>query len=529
MLGSRHLTAMGGMSRRGLIAAACVLSLATGAFGLQVGVEQELPSERAIPEARLAPGRSLEALKSDPRFRFRYGTVGLEYTAGVPYWLFLAIPRIFDDEFHGQGFGEHYGFPKDDHEYFDERQELPAGFVLADTTVRLSLLSPPVRIKRVAFNCSTCHRGSYLDASGQPHFVDGMPSTTIDTQGYQRSFQRFFQDPRFTGPRVVREINALLKERNRPPLTSEEVEFYERMVAVIRELSKGPDPHAWMDRRPAQGPGRADAFNFLKFETLGLADDGTCGPADLSSLWNQSRAIRPQHNWDGDTTDAFARNLGAILTVAHEPGKIDKESVHSVGAWTETELKPPRFPFGPIDGALAQKGKAIFVARCGGCHGVYDPQTGQLASGERSMITNVHTDPGRRSVLGPAAAESLSAYGAKHDLWRSDAFHSDGGDGYLAPPLDGIWARAPYLHNGSVPTLYDLLSPPSSRPQKFFRGDRRYDAKKLGFVSNESTSEGRTLFPFDTHLRGNGNGGHSFGDSLREDERWQIIEYLKTL
>jgi hypothetical protein len=100
---------------------------------------------------------------------------------------------------------------------------------------------------------------------------------------------------------------------------------------------------------------------------------------------------------------------------------------------------------------------------------------------------------------------------------------------YKARPLDGIWATAPYLHNGSVPNLFQLLLPAAQRASTFFVGSREFDAVNVGFRSDQ-TPDG---FLFDTSLPGNRNSGHEgpvYGtDKLSDDERWQLVEYLKTL
>ena len=116
---------------------------------------------------------------------------------------------------------------------------------------------------------------------------------------------------------------------------------------------------------------------------------------------------------------------------------------------------------------------------------------------------------------------------------------------YRARPLDGVWATAPYLHNGSVPTLYDMLSPQRDRPNKFCVGDRQFDPEKVGLASGPQTRCSRGLFLFDTSKLGNSNQGHSFeaektaapssyepgiiGPKLEDDERKALIAYLKLL
>lgn len=95
---------------------------------------------------------------------------------------------------------------------------------------------------------------------------------------------------------------------------------------------------------------------------------------------------------------------------------------------------------------------------------------------------------------------------------------------YKARPLNGIWASSPYLHNGSVPTLHDLLLPVAQRPAQFSVGRWEYDPRKVGYVS-----DGQAPFVLDTTLTGNSNRGHEYGAGLAEADRWALVEYLETL
>ena len=102
-------------------------------------------------------------------------------------------------------------------------------------------------------------------------------------------------------------------------------------------------------------------------------------------------------------------------------------------------------------------------------------------------------------------------------------------NGYSNHPLDGLWLRAPYLHNGSVPSLEDLLQPPDQRPEVFYRGNDLYDLDQVGFVSDVPEEDGKAFFRFDTTLPGNGNGGHLYGVELSDGDKQALLEYLKTL
>jgi mono/diheme cytochrome c family protein len=112
-------------------------------------------------------------------------------------------------------------------------------------------------------------------------------------------------------------------------------------------------------------------------------------------------------------------------------------------------------------------------------------------------------------------------------LWRDTLLDAPPPEGpYAARPLYGIWAAAPFLHNGSVPTLYDLLQPPARRPRSFALGPRDYDTVKLGFAAAPSCTQPDCLV--DTARTGDGNGGHLWGTELSEPDRMALLEYLKT-
>ena len=114
-----------------------------------------------------------------------------------------------------------------------------------------------------------------------------------------------------------------------------------------------------------------------------------------------------------------------------------------------------------------------------------------------------------------------------------DMFRNPGPPGsdaaYEARVLHGIWAAAPYLHNGSVPNLWELLTPPKERKPSFMVGSRVFDPKNVGYVTDQSPFKSGKFVTDPKNANGNGNGGHEYGTDLTPDERWAIIEYLKTL
>lgn len=192
-------------------------------------------------------------------------------------------------------------------------------------------------------------------------------------------------------------------------------------------------------------------------------------------------------------------------------------------------LKPPKYPF-PIDAARAEQGKAIFEATCSRCHGTYGPD-GTYPNKVVDLAT-IGTDPARSEGL----SDRMVAHYNSTWFGEEKAVH-DEVPGYQAPPLDGVWATAPYLHNGSVPTLAALLRS-SERPARFYRPPStdlaHYDQARVGWkheVPGQSAGVDptRARFLYDSSRFGLGNGGHTFGDKLDDALRDAVIEYLKTL
>jgi hypothetical protein len=195
-------------------------------------------------------------------------------------------------------------------------------------------------------------------------------------------------------------------------------------------------------------------------------------------------------------------------------------------------LEPPAYPF-PVDPVRAERGRAVFDATCARCHGTYGPD--RSYPGKIVPIDVVGTDPERLRGLSERAVDHYNS------TWFGEVDPAESlAEGYQAPPLDGIWATAPYLHNGSVPTLYALLKS-SERPARFTRPPstdfEHYDQNHVGWrfrlVTDDEAAAQRSVrearFIYDTARFGLSNRGHTFGDRLSETERLDLIEYLKTL
>jgi hypothetical protein len=229
-----------------------------------------------------------------------------------------------------------------------------------------------------------------------------------------------------------------------------------------------------------------------------------------------------QLHWDGDNDSVDERNLSASLGAGVTPVTVDHAALKRIRDWIWT-LPPPAYPFA-IDKTLAARGSVVYHEHCVSCH-ADDRFRDGVKTGDRvgtvEPIEQIGTDRYRLdSYTEIFAANQYQLY--PDSPYRFSHFRKT--YGYANQPLDGIWARAPYLHNGSVPTVRDLLEPPERRPKMFFRGDDVYDQVNLGFVSSDASRNGRELSRYDTTMPGNGNGGHVYGTSLPESDKHAVIE-----
>ena len=148
-----------------------------------------------------------------------------------------------------------------------------------------------------------------------------------------------------------------------------------------------------------------------------------------------------------------------------------------------------------------------------------------VAIGRVTAAADIGTDRHRLDSYTPVfAANQYSLF--PESPYRFRRFRKTGG--YANHPLDGIWARAPYLHNGSVPTLRDLLEPVARRPAVFYRGYDVYDRERVGFIGTVAEERGRRFFRYDTTVPGNSNAGHEYGTTLSDDDKRALVEYMKT-
>ena len=197
-----------------------------------------------------------------------------------------------------------------------------------------------------------------------------------------------------------------------------------------------------------------------------------------------------------------------------------------------TSLRPPKYT-GVIDPRLAQQGKVLFEQTCAECHGTYGESS--TYPNRRVPLSEIGTDPVRAEALTikgrQAYAESWFAHAGEPDQHITVVDP----DGYVAPPLDGVWASPPYFHNGSVPTLWHVLNP-SKRPSVWRRTSEKLNERHVGLkfevvdkvpLAEQDVAKRRSYF--DTKRFAKDNVGHDYPDVLSDEEKWAVLEYLKTL
>ncbi|MDX2427869.1 MAG: hypothetical protein QNK22_04190 [Xanthomonadales bacterium] len=537
---------------------------------------------------------------------FKYGSTGgergwkLQFGFGIPYWMWIALPELMPellpDGKPGQGLTSLGLIYEDDR---NPMFDLPIG-----TSMRRVQ-----GIDRVYLNCAMCHTGSVRETpDSRRQIVLGMPSNTVDLGAFAIFLDAAAKSRRFRDRDVMAKIAELEQQRDKwlesdssakqryQPAT---LSFIDRMIfrwvgtmAMRDQLLSFMGRLSFIDFSTA-GPGRVDTWNapkaLLGFDMYGeRVDAGELhGNVDFPSIWNQSARRGMNLHWDGNQCSTDERNLSAAFGTGATPTTLDKEKLIRVANWLWDQAKPIPFPTGRIDTSQLLRGKQLYDEYCWQCHGNSEPpfhlagdssRVGQvepiagiatdrshLDSYTPELATNQNTiyagfpEKGeeyclqyQQSICDPNVPdeefEKLRARFLK-DCYPARFSHFRKTFGYANGPLDGIWLRAPYLHNGSVPDLKSLLEPARNRPVIFYTAYDVYDYDRVGFVTRPLCPSGEMVdwclaadsaelsvpdgsgWRFDTRLPGNGNHGHEgaeYGTELSAEDKQALLEYLKS-
>ncbi len=341
--------------------------------------------------------------------------------------------------------------------------------------------------KGLTTDCLTCHAGSVLGKS-----IIGLPNTAIDYSAFYTDLSGSKPPFHFTRVRGTTEAGGM---------------------AVFLLGYRNPDLS-------------------LRLSPLDLGLDDQM--IEDAPAWWQLKKKKTMYHTGGADTRSVRSIMQFMMSPLNFPAAFHKAEPDFADILEYLKsIEAPKYPL-PIDAKLAARGEPIFKDNCARCHGTY----GEKPTYPNKVIPlkEIGTDRRRFTALTPAFGEAFNK------SWFAKGPHGQGivTEGYQAPPLDGVWATAPYLHNGSVPTLYGVLNS-KARPRIFTRsygtGIDDYDGRHVGFKVRvlDNAPDQRTTPPlefrrvYDTTRPGRGNGGHTYGDRLDDAERMALIEYLKTL
>jgi hypothetical protein len=434
---------------------------------------------------------------------FKYGSIGTEKRLGVPAPLFDLFPVMFADllpkDRPGEGY-EKLGF------LYEPGHKRPIGTTRREMPVEL-----------VGLNCAACHTGTMRDQpGGERRFLFGASSVNFDIEGYFLFLLAIAQDPRFTTDKLLEGL-----QQQDPGFGVLDSLLYRFVVLPqVEKTFKGfVTQNAWLKERPPFGPGRVDTFNPYKvYHHLDMTGDDSIGTADFPTIYNQKPRAGMHLHWDGNNDVVEERNISAAIGAGAEPATLDIPEMMRIRDWIMT-LPPPAFPRDKIDAAKARRGQVPWQTYCADCHAFSGKRVGQV-----TPLAEIGTDPERERSFTKALADKQNTLGTGY-VWKLSHFRKTGG--YANAPLDGVWLRSPYLHNGSVPTLRALLFP-EERPRQFYRAYDVFDYENVGYVSSGVEAE-KLGWKYDTTVRGNSNAGHLYGADMTPEEKTDLLEYLKTI
>jgi processive rubber oxygenase RoxA-like protein len=424
----------------------------------------------------------------------------------------------------------------------------------------------------LGLGCAGCHTGQ-VNYRGQQIRIEGGPAH-INIDGFvdqiKKSIGGILQNQQ-AGASFLGRVTA-------PALDVQKglacfADIFRDEMAFDRKVAAGTgDTPAGFGRLDAHGQGLNQLLAGPLDETRNYAP--LTAPVRYPALWDT-----PRFNWvlyNGSIHQPLARNvieaLGVQAPIQHNT-MLGANVVHAIemdnviwGQRMLMDLRSPGWPesiLGRLDLKRVARGKQLYANLCADCH---DPGPAGMPS-ERGAcdairiplfdLDAIGTDPElattfnkRRIWLSkiPGGPDDIANYKAAEiatrnitEQWigRSPA-NAAAADmvncgrpnrfraplSYRARPLNGVWAMAPYLHNGSVPSLYDLLLPPNQRPKTFYVGDWEFNPEIVGYETKKQFPD---AFPYNTTTRGNSNAGHEYGTDLSEEDRKALVEYLKTL
>nr|WP_314525172.1 hypothetical protein [uncultured Brevundimonas sp.] len=424
----------------------------------------------------------------------------------------------------------------------------PLGISVGEVTPGL----PPVKVTVANLGCASCHAGPTYAADGSPSPTTawlGSPNTSLDLEAYTRAvtgaLKRRIDDP----SALLQAVKTLFPDTDAWEMASLRWAVVPLARRRLAQVPDGGSPLPFVNGSPGLTNGIA-ALKLQGHVLAGAEEAGFTSIPDLADrsfrsalLYDGAYAPRGQPRWRTmgreDLTPEHRNRLAAITSFFTVPsmGQSPRGAHRQIPAaerafaWLESR-RPQAFP-GPIDRAAAVRGAVVYDRACSSCHGVY---SGPAERPRLERFANWRGDVGSDPARAAAFTDDLTRYAAGGGYDRVLDARPTGE--YAATLLSGVWATAPYMHNGSVPTLaqFLLLEP---RAERFLVGGHKLDFKAVGIAGREAG--GVRVYPtgytpwsqpavYDTRLPGRSNRGHEAEvEGLTVAERLDLIEYLKGL
>lgn len=416
---------------------------------------------------------------------------------------------------------------------------------------------PPVKVTVANLSCASCHTAPTYGADGAPSTTDvwlGSPNTSLDLEAYTRAVTAALKTQLPHSPELLKAVRTLFPDTDIWEMASLRLAVIPLARQRLAAIPEGGSPLPFVNG----APGLTNGVAALKLQGHAPVESVEAGFTSIPEL--ADRSFRSALMYDGayaphgeerwrpisrdERTTEHRDRLAAISSFFTVPsmGLSTKEAHRQIPAairafaWLD-ERRPQAFP-GVIDAVAAERGAAVFASNCSVCHGTY---AGPVDQPRLESFPNRHgrvgTDPARAAAFTPELVR-YAATGGYETVMDAQPTGE-----YAAPLLSGLWATAPYLHNGSVPTLeqFMLLEP---RSERFWVGGHRLDFKAVGIAGSPSAGvspDGVRTYPagykpwsqpavYDTRQPGRSNRGHETQfQHLTVTERWDLIEYLKRL
>jgi hypothetical protein len=436
--------------------------------------------------------------------------------------------------------------------------EKPTGLIFGKLSGRHPLKGKFI-IETADFGCGTCHGGALYGKDGLPtdEFVLGLPNTSINLQAYANDLYEGYQIIiQWSEEKFERKIRELYPNLSKEELTGLRIIFRQ----LKKEVRKIASTRGHVAPYKIGGPGTMNGIGAIK-NGLGMLDNSTYHEEEgtqvsIPSFANRSfrSSFLVSGNYTPKGNDFFYEIASTDISDKHDQEMASIIALFTIGTMGYnaeaaarsmpdvkdvmkfiSKFEAPSFP-GEVDLIKADLGRSIFAKNCQSCHGKYEG-TGarsKLVSFPNQLIpfANIQTDSVRAVAITKKDLERLN----KMELKKY--FDARVNRGYVAPILSGVWATAPYLHNGSVPTLWHLMHP-EARPEKFYVGGHQLDFEKVGVKGEMKNgvyqyAEGYQAWAdfeiYNTNERGMSNAGHTAPfKGLTDEEKDCLLEFIKTL